>query len=611
MRAGSAVKSAPGAFKYSLPADEARLPEYQERLLFWMPFQSPVSQGERLMKTRAKQPSRASASPRDAIALAVATVLAGAGSQAWAQAATTGDDLEEVVVTGIRHSIETSIAAKKQNDSIVESITAEDIGKLPDVSIADSIMRLPGLAAQRINGRATVITIRGLGPRYGATLLNGREMVSTGDNRSVEYDQFPSELINAVTLYKTPDGTLIGQGLSGTVDMMTVRPLDFSGRQANVGARGNWNSNGQLNADTTDKGGRFSASYIDQFADHTIGVALGYAYLNTPSQEKHYKSWWWADTGNWGSPMAGSPPGAIDLQGFEAGAASNKAVRNGLMGVFEFKPTDNLHSTVDLYYSSFSQVENRRTLMADLSTWGGSGYTSATTEVVDGNTIVTGGTIAGARPVDLSNYADRQDTLLAAGWNTQLKMGNWTAMADLSYSSAKRHEFDAEMSAGVVGPVTLSNVHINPYGDGLSFFTPSASYSDPAVNLLSDPEGWGRDGRAQFPHVKDELKSIKLGMSRDFDSFFSRVDFGANYSYRTKDMNRTEVYYYLKNGRTPVSVSNDLLIKPTDLSFAGIGGGVVSYNFLGTLAKYFDSGVPAALDQAPGRVWNVAEKVTT
>src|SRR5882672_5696342 len=128
------------------------------------------------------------------VAAAVAALLA--GGAAHAQQAAVGDTLEEVVVTGFRHAIATSIAVKKRSDSIVESVSAEDIGKLPDLSIAESIARLPGLAAQRVNGRASVISIRGMAPRYAATLLNGREMVSTGDNRSVEYDQFPSELIN-------------------------------------------------------------------------------------------------------------------------------------------------------------------------------------------------------------------------------------------------------------------------------------------------------------------------------------------------------------------------------------------------------------------------------
>ena len=102
------------------------------------------------------------------------------------------NELETVSVTGIRNAIEESIETKKQSTSIVEVVSAEDIGKLPDVSIAESIARLPGLSAQRVAGRAQVISVRGLSPDFSTTLLNGREMVSTGDNRSVEFDQYPS-----------------------------------------------------------------------------------------------------------------------------------------------------------------------------------------------------------------------------------------------------------------------------------------------------------------------------------------------------------------------------------------------------------------------------------
>ncbi|HSN31850.1 MAG TPA: TonB-dependent receptor plug domain-containing protein, partial [Ideonella sp.] len=112
---------------------------------------------------------------------------------------------QTVTVTGIRGSIESSIAVKRNSDEIVEAVTAEDIGKLPETSIAESLARLPGLTAQRVNGRDQVISIRGLAPKFGVTLLNGREIVSTGDNRSVEFDQFPAELIYSAAVYKTPD----------------------------------------------------------------------------------------------------------------------------------------------------------------------------------------------------------------------------------------------------------------------------------------------------------------------------------------------------------------------------------------------------------------------
>ena len=144
------------------------------------------------MKTRAKQPISARTNSRDAIAAAVAAILAGSTGQAWAQSAAQGDQaVEEVVVTGIRHSIETSIAVKRQSTSVVEVVSAEDIGKLPDTSIADAIARLPGLAAQRIEGRPAAISIRGLGEDYAGALLNGRQVVSSSDGRYAEYDQFP------------------------------------------------------------------------------------------------------------------------------------------------------------------------------------------------------------------------------------------------------------------------------------------------------------------------------------------------------------------------------------------------------------------------------------
>lgn len=546
-----------------------------------------------------------------AVAAAVAAALGTASGNVFAQEQEPVDDndMQEVVVSGIRFGIESSIALKKSATSIVESVSAEDIGKLPDTSIAESIARLPGLAAQRVNGRAQVISIRGLGPRYGSTLLNGREIVSTGDNRSVELDQFPSELINSATVYKTPDATLVGQGLSGTLNMRTIRPLDYEQRQFAIGGRLDKNSNGSLNADSDDRGGRYSASYVDQFMDGRFGFAVGLAYLDAPNQERHYKSWWWADTGAWGSPLQGTPDGSIALQGFEAGAASTEQRRTGAMAVLEFRPTENFRSLLDLYYSKFDQDEIRRTLMSGMDTWGGASYSSVVTTDVNGDEIVTGGTVDGLHPVALTSFNNRQDEVKAIGLNTQLDFGAWTATADLSYSKANRDERNAELQAGVLGTVSLSDLDIAT-GAGRTTLTPSVDFGSRDDVVLSDPANWGRDGRSQFPIVEDELKSARLSFGREFEGSISSFEVGANYSDRTKDMNRTEVYYNLLNGRAPVTLPEDLLIRPTSLRFGGIPGSLLSFDFPTALATYYEVS-PAALDQAPGRMWDVNEKVTT
>jgi iron complex outermembrane recepter protein len=171
-----------------------------------------------------------------------------------------GEELQEVTVTGIRAGVDAAIKIKRNSDDIVEAVSAEDIGKLPDTSIAESLARLPGLTTQRSDGRDSDISIRGFGPDFNGTLLNGREQVSTGDNRAIQFDQYPAELMSGVVVYKTPDAALVGQGLAGTIDMRTTRPLEYGRRTLVFDVRGIENSNGNLGADSDDKQYRASFS---------------------------------------------------------------------------------------------------------------------------------------------------------------------------------------------------------------------------------------------------------------------------------------------------------------------------------------------------------------
>ena len=106
-----------------------------------------------------------------------------------------------------------------------------------------------------------------MAPDFTTTLLNGRQQASSGDNRAVEFDQYPSELLSGVVIYKTPDAEVSGMGLSGTADLRTVRPLEFGDRAIAMNLRGEALENGGLNDDVRSYGGRFSISYIDQFMD--------------------------------------------------------------------------------------------------------------------------------------------------------------------------------------------------------------------------------------------------------------------------------------------------------------------------------------------------------
>ncbi|WP_223276597.1 TonB-dependent receptor plug domain-containing protein [Sphingomonas daechungensis] len=243
------------------------------------------------------QDAAAPADPNAAAAAAAAQDAADAsGDQADAQPSE-----GTIVVTGFRASLQNAVNTKKRSELVVESISAEDIGKLPDASIAESISRLPGLTSQRLSGRSNVISIRGFSPDFSTTLLNGREQTSTGDNRAVEYDQYPSEIINQVNVYKTPMASLIGQGLSGTVDLRTIRPLDIKERIISVGGRGVYTDGKRLNPDVDRVGWRVNALYADKFGDGKFGIALAASYLNEPFQTEEFNAWGYPGTGAGGS----------------------------------------------------------------------------------------------------------------------------------------------------------------------------------------------------------------------------------------------------------------------------------------------------------------------
>jgi iron complex outermembrane receptor protein len=507
--------------------------------------------------------------------------------------------LETVVVTGIRRGIEEAISVKKNSDSIVESISAEDIGKLPDNSIAESIARLPGLTAQRVGGRAQSISIRGLAPDFAGTILNGREQVSTGDNRAVEFDQYPSELLSGATIYKTPDASLIGQGLSGTVDLQTVRPLSFGKRTVAVNLRGEKNSLGKLNADTKDRGSRFSLSYIDQFANKTIGVAFGYARLESNTQAQRWEAW--------GYPT--NDAGQFTLGGSKQYADSNESKRDGFMGVLEFRPNASFSSLVDLYYSKFDQTKTLRGYEAGLA-WGSN--TTLLNPVLRGNQAVAG-TWTNVKPVIRNDLEQRDDKIAALGWNNKLKLDNgWTAIGDLSYSKADRDESILETYAGTgKGDAgARDRVAFTTSDTGRPTFTYGLNYADPNVVRLTDSGGWGQDGYVKFPKVKDELKAVKLVAKKELERFaglFSGIDFGINYSEREKSRFVEEFFLDLKNPTTPVP--SNLLISPTSLGFVGVPG-IISYNIQGAFDSLYNRRSNVNNSDIINKAWKVNEKVS-
>lgn len=437
-------------------------------------------------------------------------------------------ELDAVKVTGIRRGIEASIDTKQSESTIVEAISAEDIGKLPDASIADSVARLPGLTAQRIGGRAQEINIRGFAGDFSTTLLNGREQVSMGNNRGVEFDQYPSELMSQVVVHKTNDARLVGQGLSGTVDLRTIRPLSFSERVISANLRGDMN---RVDGDK-DYGNRYTISYIDQFADHTLGLAVGYAHLDNPAQSKQFKSWGYGEKTD---PASGL--GFTQIGGGEVFAIRRDNTRDGMFATLEWKPTEAFSSTLDLFYSQFDQKEYKSGLQFGF----GDGAPTAISD--------TGTALTGSAPVNTmllrNDYTAYEDTLFSLGWRNELRIDDhWSLSTDLSYAKGKRKQPILE-TYGAIRPELTPTAHYAYDREGYYRFGFDFDANDPANYLLRDPGGWGGE-RAQAGYLKtfftdDILTSVRLDLSRSFDTgAISALSFGANLGSRRKSRASSE-----------------------------------------------------------------------
>jgi iron complex outermembrane recepter protein len=547
--------------------------------------------------------------------IALSFAVSGTAFAQTAPAAPTAEP-EIVVVTGIRAALQNAINTKKNLQVISETVSAEDIGKLPDVSIAESIARLPGLAAERIDGRAQRISIRGLGPDFTTSLLNGREQVSTNDGRGIEFDQYPSELLSSVNVYKTTQAGLAAQGIAGTVDLRTVRPLAYGRRAAVVTGRYQYKSLGQLLPDVEANGYRFTGSYIDQFMDGKLGVALGVAHMYDPSGTQRTEAY---DTNTTNAKTTdGVGLGSLlSPGGMKVNASTTAVTRSGVMGVLEYKPTDNFSMALDVYYSTFLSEQNNRGVEINLGQGINAGWIRSS--VRSANNYVTEGQFVGRYAIR-NIYNENDATVKALGFHTDYDFSDATTIGfDFGYSAAERKTQFIETQpcysnglAGAAAACATSTIGYKLNANGGLSLTIADNLADPNRVVLADPYGWGAAGFGKFPKVNDELKTYRFDLRHEFsgDVGVKSIEFGVNYADRRKERTFFEQQYRISNATAPIPAS--LIAGTVNLGFGGLGNAIVfnPLTAIATGALRNDTSIANEWWQG-NRNWNVDEKITT
>ena len=510
---------------------------------------------------------------------------------AWAQTTTSTAeaDKDKTVVletlrvsAGFAGSLAAAAEKKQEAVSITEVIASEDLGKLPDISIADALTRLPGLAAQRTNGRAQQISVRGLNGDFSTATLNGREQVSTNLNRAVEFDQYPADLLDTVTVYKTASANLPSQGIAGTIDMQTVSPLSKSHRQVAVNTYYQWNDLGQLTPGVSEKGYRAGLAYIDQFNDGKVGIALGVSIAKTPWAGEQFQAW--------GYPTENG--GAYVLGGTKSYVRNSILDRKAYMAVLEFKPSKNLHAKFDVYSASFEEKQLLRGMEIPLW-WSGAaiapGYTVA-------GGLVTNSTFTNVMPVVRNDVFKRTDDPLALGANFVLgEEGAWPVTLDFGYSRISRTDQNLESWSGVsfrgTPFTTADTMTVKLIPGSIPVITSGKSYVDGSVLRLSDPQGWGpttlpgggMHGYLKYFRAKDEMGQFKAFTKHDLHRWFQSVEFGTSYTDRYKrDGEGPSGFISPANGANTLPLPAN--VGTTDMSFLGLGG-IYAYDPLAALGS--------------------------
>ncbi len=483
-----------------------------------------------------------------AAALAVVPARAQDGAPAPADTPEAEQSQEDrIIVTGIRETIQTSIQSKRNADAIVDAVSSKEIGELPGQSVGEVIATITGASIDRANYGPTEVSIRGLGSGLSMTTLNRREATNGSGDRAVNFGQFPSELFNAIKIYKTQQADLIEGGVAGLIELETRKPLDHKRRQVQAEIKGNLNPYQDRIAGRSPYGYRATASYIDQFdigALGRLGISIGYQRndVNDPVERFYTSTTWFTcnaalvstanctevtrQQGNAGTPYYHASNSYLYRQ------MITSDLRNAVFGAVQWQPSPTIDVNLDLQYSRRQYSEQRN----DFGTAEGR-YNLHNVVIGDNHQLLSADGSATMQTV--SGLFQRDEKYLGFGGNVEWKPADrLTVTADFGYSHTTRLDITRQVRLrtdpfdiyGVRTPI--NNQRIPYHVDFTQSFLPAFAYDprfDPTDHdVFSDDARLTRsqDGR------DDEIHSARLDASYKLDGFLERIDIGGRWAKR-------------------------------------------------------------------------------
>jgi iron complex outermembrane receptor protein len=469
-------------------------------------------------------------------------------------------ELQEVVVTGIRASLQRSLDIKQQAIGVVDAVSAEDIGQFPDASIGEALARIPGVTVNRgsINsmsgggaptatGATTGITVRGFGTQFNEILTEGRQ-VASGNGQTFNFAALGAEYVGELDVHKTPDFALSAGAVGATINIKSPRPFDKPGMQARAFVSENVY---QKDGGAKPAGG---ALFSDTFFDDTFGILIAGDYTKKEIVGHHFDIVGWKGAFLDPCQMSGGPVCQKDAKGnyttapngFPSWYIQDQAMylerttstrKDGRVAL-QWRPSDAVLITLDDNYSSDSEVTNRW----QYSTWFGCFPSSCMNVTQDGNGTITDFTNNNG-PTDFNATADRTYiTTNTPGLNVTWDINeSWSALADVSQSTAHLNPnhtwtaFDIDVGYGNGTNNYTGGVAVGSDPKTLPYWTAFGPNSTAGTPSAFSPNVLGQSPYIIGSHVvpitvqynTDKINQIRLEGS--WHTADTEVNFGAHF----------------------------------------------------------------------------------
>lgn len=546
------------------------------------------------MKSPSVLPTRAALLASAALFTAMPAWAQEAPAEIESEQAAAVDGGDEILVTGTRATQRSSIEFKRAADVVVDGLVSDEIGATPDNSVGDTLERIVGVSADRFKGNANELSVRGLGPTLSFSTFNGREVSTAGPDRSVAFQQFPSELVNGVLVYKTQRADFLEGGVGGVIELKSMKPLDYGKRRIQFEVRGDFQPQDNDVYQHDGLGYRANFSYTDQFETGLgdIGVSIGYQRQDTTAPEDYYNANSTFQLCNTsannpfqltgstavqtgaganqnctfatGPRSAGTPPVVVgETRGPAYFANTSRSfrtqttseVRDGLIGAIQWRPSPEFEIAIDGQYSKRNSLEDRNVL----------GITEGLRGV---QPLVIGNGDNGYSPGALMSYRGnsnlenqletrrRVEEYLGGGLSLIWSPDRWNVAFDASYSNSHRTETQKQTrmrSTRRVGyTLTYEGDDVVPVVafDNFDITDPNLFLANAANSVYA---------RRRFVTDRtDRIWAARLDIDRELDGFITSVKFGGRVSdhNRTNDNARNNDLNTLAaiNGQTPAQL---------------------------------------------------------